>query len=602
MTDDRFETELRAALADRAPTGASPALAVRLRAIPVVAPQTSAGWLPRFGRGLAGLAVTVAAIAVLVVLTAQAGLRLPDPDGAGASPLPVVPAPHVRAVDGFFTATAMAEAESRLRAVAEAYGVDASFVVQAEDRDGQLSTPLGWPEAFDHGGHPDRDILAVVGIDPNGHVVCCLTILGEAADAAQDSMTWRPLAHPTNLDRDLSSRTIADRDAALARFVSGIEGFAPAVAATTPDSTIWSSWWLVLALGAILGLVVVGRRRVALATGGSSAAPMSVPLGAAADERSGDPAPLATSGATAASVAGAVPSVTWTAAPDTRWDRALARIDRHLSWLAAALLAAWLVLIAVPMVLPPPPGVALNPSTDGQGIALPGVPALAAVLVGGALVAIAVEASRGGWRRRAGTVAVVGLVAAIIIPAVAGARPELGAVYRPWAMWPAGATVDRDGVAGLIEVVTVPLDPADPFAVAFEINNPSALPMTILGVRDPQGAIPAIVAASPVSIGRVPDPRLVRGEIAVSARPEDVTVSWPVTIEPGGHLIVTVLLRAGPCAMPGGTGGVLPVTSVPLVYSVLGIERSADVGLPAVFFVAAEDGCRVEFPGGAITF
>ena len=327
--------------------------------------------------------MTVAAIAVLVVLTAQAGLRLPDPDGAGASPLPVVPAPHVRAVDGFFTATAVAEAESRLRAVAEAYGVDASFVVQAEGRDGQLSTPIGWPEAFDHDGNQSRDILAVVGIDPNGKLVCCLSILGETAAAAQDTMVWRPLSQPTNLDRDLSSRSIADRDAALERFVRGIEGFAPAVAAPMPDSTLWSSWWLILAVGAIVLLVIDGRSRVALATGGvahgadvraaRSGRRRALRRRAAAGDERRDVS-LGRRGGAIRLLDGRTRS--------RRWDHAIARIDRNLSWLAAALLAAWLVLIVVPMVLPPSPGVALDPSTDGQGIARPGVPTLAAVLVG----------------------------------------------------------------------------------------------------------------------------------------------------------------------------------------------------------------------------
>lgn len=586
MTDDRFERELRAALARRAPTGASPAMQARVLAIPQTA-SSRGSWLPRLGRDLFGVMATVVAVVGLIALLSTSSMIRPsNPDGAGVSAIPVAPAAYVSAPDGFFTARAIADAETHLRTIAAAYGVEASLVVLAAADSTRLATPVGWPDAFDRDGDPDRDIVAVFGLTPDGRIVCCLTLLGDLAAAARDSGAWFPQDQPTRLDSDLEATTAPFRDVALDRFVSGIERFAPAIAATStgPPGT---SLWRFVVIGAIvlpiLALFLVGRRRIPLAAVGDA--------GGAARAIATDP-PLAADPM-------AIAPVTWAPPPDGTADLASSASDRRLPWLAAALLGIWLVVVAVPLLLPAPAGVPLRVATDGQGVARPASPYLALSLVGGALVAVAIDAARGGWRRRLTMASMVVLVAAVVVPNVAGAQPALDDVDRPWAVWPSTAIVERGSVS---ESITLPLDPADPFALAFEVHNQGILPITILGLDGPTISDVNGVPGSLVSLGSIPDPATVRGDVILSARPEDATVAWPLSIPPGGRARLVVLGRAGPCARPDGAIRSLPMASVPIAYRVLGIERTADVGLPAVVFIPTESGCTAPIPGGRITY
>ena len=587
MTDDRFERELRAALAKRAPTGASPALQARVLTVPqTVSPRGS--WLPRLGRDLFGVAATVvAAVGLMALLSTSSMVRPSPPDGAGASVAPgVAPAPYVTAPDEFFTAPAIADAERRLRAVAASYGVEASLIVHSAVDSTQLSPPVGWPEAFDRDGDPDRDIVIVFGLTPDDRVVCCLTVLGNIAASARDTMAWPPQNRPTRLESDLEMATAPFRDVALDRFVVGIERFAPAIAATSTGPSGTSLWRFVV-IGSIvlpiLALFIVGRRRTTVVAAGHT---------------SGASPAIATDLPLVVGPADSAP-VTWAPPPDDTADLALIASDRRLPWLAAALLGIWIVIVAVPLLLPSPAGLPLDAANDGQGIARPARPYLALSLVGGALVVVAIDAARGGWRRRLATASMVVLVAAVVVPNVAGARPDLDGVDRPWAVWPPTSIVERGSFSAFI---TLPVGPGDPFALAFEVQNPGILPITILGLDGPTTPDVNGVPGSLVSLGSIPDPATVRGDVILSARPEDATVAWPLTIPPGGRATLVVVGRGGPCARPDGAGGSSPITRVPIAYRVLGIERTADVGLPAVLFIPTESGCTAPFPGGWITY
>ncbi|MEX2182831.1 MAG: hypothetical protein WEC14_00125 [Chloroflexota bacterium] len=585
MNDDRFERDLRAALAARAPEGAGPAFAARLRAVPLAPPKGGQLRVLRLGRGVLGLAATVIGVALILLTATQGDVRVPAPSAAGASPVPVEPAAFVRSPAGFFTDGAVLDAESRLHSVARTYGVEASFVVQAEAEGAQLSTPEGWPGAYDRDGNPDRDIVAVVGLQPEGGIVCCLTVLGDQAMAADREGAWPPMSQPTNLEADLDAATAEFRDVALDRFVRGIEAFAPAVAAAPVGESLTTAWWVVVLLAIVLPVLVLAytaRRR-----------PTWVPAdGSGATGR--DESVLASSRPATALVDWAPPAV----ADEGR--RARNAADRTLLWLAAALLLAWMMLTTLPLLQPPPAGASLDPATDGQGVAAPAMPVGTLVLVGGALAAVATDAVRGSRRRRLGAGVVVGLVVVIIVPTVIGTRPDLGPIDRPWAVWPSDAIVERGG--GWLEFVTLPIGPTDPFTVAFQIHNPGALPITLLGLDGPLDPNASVHAASLVSLGWLPDPAAVRGDLVLSARPETAVVAWPITLAPGDRLILVVMGRGGACAEPGGTGGSLPITSVPLAYRVLGIERTTDVGLPATLFIAARKGCTAPIPGGFVTY
>lgn len=88
----------------------------------------------------------------------------------------------------------------------------------------------------------------------------------------------------------------------------------------------------------------------------------------------------------------------------------------------------------------------------------------------------------------------------------------------------------------------------------------------------------------------------------LSAKPEDASASWPVTLDPGEELAIVIVGRGGPCADVAGLNNNLPLTHLDLTYRVLGFERTTDVGLPAVVFVTATTPCTVAIPGGTITY
>ena len=199
--------------------------------------------------------------------------------------MPVAPTvPFVTAPAGLFTPATMADAERRLAAVYAATGVEATFRVQAETSTQQVSVPEGWPDRFDRDGDPDRDVLAVIGITPDGTPVCCLTLAGDLIARAQENGFWRPIAQPGALDDDLAEPTAEFRDGALLDFVRGIEQLAPEIAILEAqgftNDEIQRAFGLLAILGPLLVLAVVGlrRRTVAVSTPGGT-----VELGADAD-------------------------------------------------------------------------------------------------------------------------------------------------------------------------------------------------------------------------------------------------------------------------------------------------------------------------------
>ena len=134
------------------------------------------------------------------------------------------------APDGLFTPATVADAERRLAAVYAATGVEATFLVQAATSTQQVSAPEGWPERFDRDGDPDRDVMAVIGIAPDGTPVCCLTLTGDLIARASNAYLWQTIAQPGALDDDLAEASARLRDGALLDFVRGIEQMAPEIA------------------------------------------------------------------------------------------------------------------------------------------------------------------------------------------------------------------------------------------------------------------------------------------------------------------------------------------------------------------------------------
>lgn len=600
MTDDRFEQRLRGFLAAREPAAVSPMLRSRLQIVTAESPGRSGGWIGSLGgawRGVVGLAaVTAVAVVLLAVLLRTDALTIRDPGPVGApSAVPgAVTVPFVTAPDDLFTPETVADAERRLAAVYAATGVEATFLVQAEASTQQVSVPEGWPDRFDRDGDPDRDVMAVIGITPDGTPVCCLTLTGDLITRAQAGGIWRPIAQPGALDDDLAEPTAKFRDGALIDFVRGIEQMAPEIVTLETqgftNDEIQRAFSLLAILGPLLVLAVVGLRRQTVA--------VSAPTGSGALDADADwvdvsrPAPI--SPVDRSLDVGAAPApVPWAARAWGTWS------DRRLVFVSLAAMAGLGLVAVMDLLLPPSTSVRLDPGVDGMGRAIPGVGIAPFVLVAIAIGSLAAYARQGRWLRRIGIVILVGLVGWALSVVVGQTVPSSLDRDRGWVTG-AGGEVSY-GLDGFMENVTYRLAPGESFAIATKIRNPGALPLTILGLDGERTTQPNPYVGSIVSLGWVVQPT--DGPITyLSASPEDASASWPVTLGPGEELAITVVGRAGPCADPAGVVNTVPLGHVDLAYRSLGVRRTAEVGLPPALFLTSKSPCTVEIPGGQVTY
>jgi hypothetical protein len=607
MTDDRFELELRGFLAAREPAAVSPVLRARLQAVTAEPPVRSGGWIGglsgawRAGIGLAGtLAVAVLLLAVLSRMDALT-IRQPGPIGApsavpGLSSLPFITAPAE-----LFTPVAVADAERRLAAVYAATAVEARLVVTSEANGTQLSAPDGWPQAFDSDGRPDRDVLAVVGIAPDGTPVCCLTLAGDLILRARDIGVWGPTDQPATLDGDLAATTAEFRDVALDRFVLGIERMAPrlgdleAQGWTNDDTQRIAGFLAVLVPLLLLALVGLGRRSVA---------PAGMPGWAVGGPELVEMAPMPPTAAPTLPVATS-PAVPWETgdgqtvrrSPLPAWPAWAVRSDRTWILITFAAIAGMGILGVIDLLLPAATSPRLDPALDRIGVGRAGLSLVPVVLIGIALGSLLAYARQGRWRRRVGVLVLVFFVGWTTLVAVDQATPVSRDRDRGWVSGGGGEV----SYGLLIENVTYRVAPGEPFTMATTIRNPGILPVTILGLDGIRTSEPNPYVASIVGLGWIPQPT--DGAITfMSAKPEDASASWPVTLTPGEQLAIVIVGRGGPCAEAVGINTILPLTHLDLRYRVLGLERTTDVGMPALVFVAGKNPCTVEIPGGKVTY
>jgi len=632
MTDDRFDRELRGFLASRAPASLSPVLRARLQAVTAESPARAGAFAGRLGgawRAAVGVvAVGAAAVVLLAVLTRVDGLTIRDPGQVGGpSAVPGVPAiPFVTAPAEVFTPGAVAEAQRQLAAVFAATGVEARFVVTPVDSGTQLAAPAGWPGAFDSDGDPDRDILAVIGVTPDGTPVCCLTLAGDLVERARADGYWRPTDQPGALDADLAASTAEFRDVALDRFVRGIEDLAPGLASlgaeTLPNSEIQRIAGLLAFVGPLLLLAIVGLRRRPGSTGASALDPADSGVellevtpgaetgpGSSAVTTASALAASAGSGLPVTSPVATSPVVPWQGVDQqtvsaSRWPAMppwAVRSDR--TWVLVSFVAmAGLALVGVvDMLLPANAAVRLDPAVDGIGVTRPDASVLSWVLVGIAVTGLVMYAWQGRWRRRIGVVALVALVGWTTSVVVDQTIPTRPGTDRGWVADDGGEVIWRDGY-GLTEQVSYDLAPGDALTIAMTIENPGALPLTILGLDGVRASQPNPHLVSIVGIGWVVQPRDDGAITVLSARPEDASASWPVTLGPGEDLAIVILGRGGPCTDADGTATLVPLTHFGLAYRVLGFERTTEIGMPVMLTVAQRNPCTVEVPGGTITY
>lgn len=596
MTDDRFELELRGVLAARAPSAASAGLRSRLAAIPLDAPAA----VPRLGgrpiiawRAVLGFAATVAvAVLAIAVLTRLGASTLRDGDTVGAPTNGPVPAaqPFVTAPSGFFTAAAIADAQSRLDRVFRATGVEATLVVQDATSGSELSTPAGWPEAYDRDDDPRRDVTAVVGVGPGGTTICCLTLVGPVIEQATEDNYWRPIDRPTALDDELTSATAEGRDAGLRGFVRGIEDMSAGMTELGHQFTfgdILPSLVPILLVLPLLALAVIGLRRRPVAVGASGWA-ISDDIAESIEPTALEPAVAPV----AAPVTAARVPVTQPAGP---WS------DRFLVLLALAALGCIALLALTDLLVAPDPGVPLDPAGAKTGIDRAAFPALPLVLAATAVGALIIFARRGSWRGRLGILSLILIVGSTAWIAIDGTRP-----IRPeasgWAASPNGTVTSRD-LDGIMDTLSYAVAPGETFTFAGAIRNAGVLPMSVLGLDHVASTSFNPFVASIVGVGWVVQP-VDDGRVhRLSARLPDASASWPVTLGPGEELAIVLVGRAGPCAGPNQQHSQHPLFRIPVSYRVLGVERSEEVDLAAAVWVqSTPEACTVEVPGGTITY
>jgi hypothetical protein len=603
MSDDRFERELRGFLAERAPAAVNPALRARLHAVSVEFPVgagTVSGWLGRAWRTLVGVAtVAVAAVILVVLLTRPDSAVVRDPGQIGGpSAVPAVPqVPFVTAPTALFSAAAVADADRRLAAVFETSGIEGRLIVQSEASATALTTPAGWPDRFDADGDDALDVTAAFGMAPDGTISCCLTITGDLIDRAREEGYWGPASWPDRLKADMESDDPAIRDEALDRFVSGIEALQPGMPFTREAiarELIVRQFAILIGLGILAAVVLVTRSRWSMGRARPATPEDSLDLAfdTAATGASGpdaDVQPVSSVSRTETT------PVTWTSPLSSGVPR-----DRTLLAVAAAGLAGLFALGLWDLVRPPSAGVPLDIDAPTVGLASPVLPLVPLALLATAGLALLVIARNGGKARR---VAIVGLMAMVGLGgwwAFDGSRPAADRDQRSWVAGVGAGPVERGG-AGLFDLQTYPLEPGEPFTLGMTVTNPGALPITILGIDGVQPTQPNPHVASIVGLASVDQPT-VDGTIQVlSAKPEDASVAWPITLSSGDELAIVLLGRAGPCADPDGTGRNLPIMWLQLTYRVLGIERSEPIALPPTVSVPSKVTCTVEIPGGTVT-
>ncbi len=595
MTDDRFERELRGFLAAREPAAVSPVLRARLQAVTAAPSIRHGSHRARLGdmwRAATGLGVVVAiGVVALALLLRVDGLTVRDPGVVGGpSAAPGIPAvPFVTDAAALFTPPAGADAERRLANVFAATGVEARIIVEPQTSASQILTPDGWPDAFDRDGVPDRDVALVIGIAPDGTAICCLTLVGDLIGRARDNNLWSPDSQPRFLYGDLAQPTAEFRDVALERFVRGIEEMAPRLAELESEGFTNEDFSHVLGIAGIAGpllllfAIAFRRRPVALIADGAST---TLSAGPVVIDGAGIAPETAVTGAATAASRGPADRLPWSG-----WsDQALVRV---VLLAIAGLAILGVVDLALPRSLAP-----LDVTADGVGIARVGLNLVPFALIGVALVGLITYALRGRWRRRSAIVllvAVAGWTSVVIVGHTAPTSPDKGRA------WVAGAGGETRVHSAIYQDVTYRLNPEERFTFAMTIRNPGVLPLTILGLDRIRSTEPNPYIASIVGLGWVIQP--VDGAItALSARPEDASSSWPVTIRPGEELAIVLIGDAGPCASPDGTGGDLPLAWIPVAYRVLGIEQSVEVGLRAPLYFPALDPCTVPLRNGSITY
>jgi hypothetical protein len=218
-----------------------------------------------------------------------------------------------------------------------------------------------------------------------------------------------------------------------------------------------------------------------------------------------------------------------------------------------------------------------------------------------ALAALIVYARQGRWRRRIGILGLVLAVGWTMSAVVDHTRPTNPSQDRGWVTGDPEAEVFRNA-GGVGEHLTHRLAPGEPFTYATVIHNPGLLPLTILGLDGVRTTQPNPYVASIVSLGWVIQPTGAGPITTLSARPEDASASWPVTLRGGEALAIVIVGRAGPCADANGTVAAFPLGFVDLRSRVLGFERTTEVGLPSVMSFTSKDPCTVEIPGGTVTY
>ena len=120
-------------------------------------------------------------------------VREPGPVGRPSAIPGVVTVPFVTAPAGLFTPVPLPRRSGDLAAVFAATGVEATLVDPGRAQHGRRCPPLPvGPTNSTATATRDRDVVAVIGITPDGTPVCCLTLAGDLIERAQAERLLAP--------------------------------------------------------------------------------------------------------------------------------------------------------------------------------------------------------------------------------------------------------------------------------------------------------------------------------------------------------------------------------------------------------------------------
>ena len=618
MTDDQFEQQLRGFLAAREPAAVSPVLRARLQSVTAESPVRSGGWIGWLGgawRATVGLAAVAAvAVVLLAVLLRTDALTVRDPAPGGSAvghsgPChgPVRDRPRRRV----HARRPLPRPSGDSRRSSPRPGSRRRFVrCRPRPARRRSRSPTAGPSNSIAMATRDRDVMAVIGIAPDGTPVCCLTLTGDLIERAQSRTgCWRPIAQPGGLDDDLAEATAEAprwraRSTSCAASRTWLRGSRRSRRKGSPATISSRSFSL---------LAILGAAPRACRSWRSDGGPSRWRPRTAVERRLGTEAEMARGRRGRPRRSGG------RRAPATRLSRrrrpgglagpasggGLVRSARSC-WSASPRWPAWAVVAVMDLLLPPSTSPAARRRRRRRGPGRPGPERRCRSC--SSAIAIAeprrLRAAAVGGVRRIGVIVLVALVGWALsvvvdhtVPSSLDPRSRAGspATTRRGRLRPGRADGERHLPPGARrDLHRSRTKIRNPGVAAADDPRPrmrdrTTQPNPYIGIHRRAWAGSSSPSDGPITLP-LGEPRRCVGDVARHARSGRGAGDHRSSVEP---------VRA---RMPTDVVRTVPLNYVELAYRALGVRRTREVALPAALFLTSKSPCTVEVPGGQVTY